>query len=367
MTENQSCLPNGRVCDIFQTMAERSGEQFGRLITAMVTPFDPNDVRSLHIINASRLAIHLAENQTTSIVVTGTTGESPTLKLDERKALLCAVLETVGDRVKVIAGTSTYDTDESMHLSQEAQKEGAHGLLLVTPYYNKPSQRGLDGHFGSIVEATHGEIPIILYNVPSRTNVNINPDIVWELAEKYPSIVGLKEARGLDTEKDREHVDRILKEKPKGFTVWSGNDQDTYYFLTHGGFGVVSVASHVVGRKIDEMIRLVTENASDTALAKLSRPDTRALRLHKASQINSALQPLFKALFPPASPEPSPVAIKEMLSQLGLYVGGVRLPLVEEPQLYKDRLFRLLETHAKYLDSMNYMTAFFPTPYFFGV
>lgn len=364
MMESQLCLPNGQACDIFQAM-ERSGEQFGRLITAMVTPFNNTG----DVIEPSRtimLARHLADNKTTTIVVCGTTGESPTLDESERIVLQGTVKRAVESTgVLVIAGTSTYSTRESIHLSRRAQEEGVDGLLLVTPYYNKPSQEGLKRHFGAMIEETQGLLPAILYNVPSRTNVNIEPETVWWLAENYPPIVGLKEAKGLATEKDREHVDRILKEKPEGFTVWSGNDQDTHYFLTHGGFGIVSVASHVVGRMIYEMINL-------SVLAN-ERSEFHGFRSRRALELNDVLHPLFQALFPPTSPEPSPVAIKEMLNQLGMHVGTVRLPLVEEPEDYKHRLQELLGSYAAdgtldpgltpFKDKPLVIPTPFPTPY----
>lgn len=306
-------------------MPQERGEQFGRLITAMVTPFEVDDVKEVSTVNTMRLARHLVASGTTSIAVCGTTGESPTLSERERIDLVRTVLETVGDHIPVIAGTSTYDTEESIHLSRRAQQNGVHGLLLVTPYYNKPSQEGLKRHFGAIAEATQGEIPLILYNVPGRTNVNIEPETVWYLAENYPSIVGLKEARGLATEKDQYHVARILLEKPFDFTVWSGNDADTYYFLERGGYGVVSVASHIAGKEIEAMI----ENYVQGNL-KIAESHDRDLKL------------LAEYLFPPTSPEPSPSAIKACLNIIGIPVGSLRLPLVEVPESYKGSLTRLL-------------------------
>lgn len=304
---------------------QERGEQFGRMITAMVTPFHEGAGQPLNTYTTTEVAKHLMSNCSTAIVVCGTTGESPTLSELERISLANTVLETVGDHIPVIAGTSTYDTRESIHLSRRAQSDGVHGLLLVTPYYNKPSQEGLKRHFGAIAEATQGEIPIILYDVPSRTNVNIEPETVWWLAENYSSIVGLKEARGLTTEKDRHHVARILLEKPFDFTVWSGNDADTYHFLEHGGYGVVSVASHIVGRQIDKMISLFMQGKIDEAQAQ-----------------DRYVQPLAQALFPLESPEPSPSAIKACLNIAGMPVGGLRLPLIEEPLHYQVRLADLM-------------------------
>lgn len=299
----------------------KEGAQFGRLITAMVTPFDAQGEFSLDL--TKRLATHLVDTGSESIVVAGTTGESPTLTERDRMMLLDGVLHAVGDRVRVIAGTSTYSTAESVHLSRLAQTEGAHGLLLVTPYYNKPSQAGLRGHFGAIADAV--DVPCILYNVPSRTNVNMLPETVLMLDQKHPNIVGLKEAIGTSDEKGQRQVALILEGKSEGFEVWSGNDQDTLPILRQGGHGVVSVASHLVGDLIKRMMihHVVGEN-------------------EQAQELHNHLMPLFDALFPPTSPEPNPAPVKAMLNITGMEVGGLRLPLVEVPEPYRNNLQILL-------------------------
>lgn len=296
-------------------------QEFGRLITAMVTPFDRDENLDTRRVRA--LARHLVDTGTQSIVVAGTTGESPTLTEQERAALLDNVLEEVGDRARVIAGTSTYSTRESTHLSRMAERQGAHGLLLVTPYYNKPSQEGLFRHFGTIADSVN--LPVILYNVPSRTNVNMTPETVLRLDGAYQNIVGLKEAIGTSDERGQRQVNAITQNRTPRFEVWSGNDQDTLYFLRNGGYGVVSVASHLVGRPIRTMM--------DHQIAG---------REEEAQRAHEHLMPLFEALFPPTSPEPSPSSIKAMIDIVGMGEDILRLPLVRVPESYRNSLQELL-------------------------
>ena len=305
-------------------MSER-GEQFGRLITAMVTPFDRDE--DLDTQRIRTLARYLVNTGTQSIVVAGTTGESPTLTEDERGVLLDNVLEEVGDRVRVIAGTSTYSTRESIHLSRMAQRQGAHGLLLVTPYYNKPSQEGLFRHFATIADAV--DIPAVLYNVTSRTNVNMLPETVRRLDEGFDNIVGLKEAIGTSDEKGQRQVNLLIEGRSPGFEIWSGNDQDTLYFLRNGGYGVVSVASHLVGTPIRTMMEHQI-----------------AGREEEAQRTHDYLMPLFDALFPPTSPEPSPSSIKAMINLVGMGEDVLRLPLVSVPESYRNNLRELLSGYG---------------------
>lgn len=302
----------------------KEGEKFGRIITAMVTPFDERGKFSE--VRTKRLATYLADNDSDALVVAGTTGQSTSLKPRERSMLLDTVLDAVGDRVKVIAGTGTNDTAESVKRSCMATRQGAHGLLLVTPYYVKPSQEGLRRHFGEIAERVDNEI--VLYNVPSRTAVNMEPETVLRLDQDHANIVGLKEAIGTSDEKGQRQVALIIEGKSKGFEVWSGNDQDTLSILRLGGHGVVSVASHLTGDLINRMIRrhVIGEKV-------------------QAQKLHDHLMPLFDVLFPPTSPESSPSAIKAMLNLTGMDVGGLRLPLVGVPDSYKNKLQILL---AKY-------------------
>jgi len=299
----------------------KEAKQFGRLHTAMVTPFDRNG--NLRVEGTTRLSDHLVNTGTNTLVVSGTTGESPTLTERDRMQLINIARAAAGNRAKVIAGTSTYSTVESVHLSKLAQTEGAQGLLLVTPYYNKPSQEGLRRHFGTLADAV--DLPIVLYNVPSRTNVNLLPETVLWLDQNYPNIVGLKEAVGISDEKGKRQVALILEGKSEGFEVWSGNDQDTLPMMRQGAHGVVSVASHLTGDLINRMMQ-----------HHLAGEEDEAQRLHEY------LMPLFEALFPPAAPEPSPASVKAMLNLTGMEVGGLRLPLVEVPDSYKARLQVLL-------------------------
>lgn len=296
-------------------------QEFGRLLTAMVTPFDRDE--NLDTRQVRTLARHLVDTGTQSIVVAGTTGESPTLTEQERANLLDTVLEEVGDRARVIAGTSTYSTRESIHLSRMAQRQGTHGLLLVTPYYNKPSQEGLFRHFGTIADAV--DIPVVLYNVPSRTNVNMTPETVLRLDEAYQNIIGLKEAIGTSDERGQRQVCTVIQNRTPGFEVWSGNDQDTLYFLRNGGFGVVSVASHLVGRPIRTMMEHQIAGRED-----------------EAQRTHDHLMPLFEALFPPTSPEPSPSSVKAMLGITEMGEDILRLPLVSVPESYRNSLRELL-------------------------
>lgn len=299
--------------------------EFGRLITAMVTPFDQEE--NLDTRQVRTLARHLVDTGTQGIVVSGTTGESPTLTEEERATLLDNVLEEVGDRARVIAGTSTYSTKESVHLSRMAERQGAHGLLLVTPYYNKPSQEGLFRHFATIADAV--TIPAILYNVTSRTNVNMTPETVHRLDGAYQNIVGLKEAIGTSEERGQRQVNQVIQGRSPGFEVWSGNDQDTLYFLRNGGYGVVSVASHLVGRPIRTMMD-----------HQIAGRDEEAQRAH------DYLMPLFDALFPPTSPEPSPSSIKAMLNIVGMGEDILRLPMVSVPESYRNNLRELLSGYG---------------------
>jgi 4-hydroxy-tetrahydrodipicolinate synthase len=240
------------------------------------------------------------EEGSDALVVAGTTGESPTLSDEEKVRLFRTVKEAVGGKAKVIAGTGTYDTRHSVHLSKEAEEAGADGLLLVVPYYNKPSQEGLYRHFRAIAEETR--LPVILYNIPGRTGVNMLPETVARLAE-VPNIVGIKEASG-----NLDQVSEIRRRTPREFLIYSGDDSLTLPILAVGGIGVISVASHLVGRQIQEMIR-----------SFLGGDVQKALDLHLQ------LLPLFKAMFVTTNPAP----VKAALALAGFPVGGLRPPLVE--------------------------------------
>jgi 4-hydroxy-tetrahydrodipicolinate synthase len=272
---------------------------FGRLLTAMVTPFAEDG--SVDYDRARELADALIATGTEGIVVAGTTGESPTLSHEEKSRLFAEVKDVVGNRATLIAGTCTYDTRDSIHLSLEALRRGADGILGTVPFYNKPPQPGLEAHFRAIADAI-GDTPLILYNVPSRTATNMAPETTIRLSEA-PNIVGVKEASG-----NLDAIGAIIRESRPGFLVWSGDDAVTLPILAIGGYGVVSVASHLVGRQIARMIACAANGAFD-----------------EATRIHQQLAPLLAALFATTSPIP----LKYALARCGFPCGGLRLPLVE--------------------------------------
>lgn len=285
---------------------------FGRIVTAMVTPF--NDDLQIDYGRLEKVVNHLLDTGTDSIVVAGTTGESPTLSHDEKLQLFKKVVELVNGRGKVIAGTGTNDTAASVRLSKEAEQCGVDGLLVVAPYYNRPSQEGLYRHFQAIAEAT--PLPNMLYNIPGRSSVNIEVETQLRLAE-IPNIVAMKEATG-----DFNQVLKLLANKPEGFTVYTGDDKTLLPFLALGGYGVVSVASHVVGLQIKRLIDSFV--AGDTA---------------EALEWHNRLLPIFEALFR----MPSPAPVKAALALKNVPAGGVRLPLVEADEKMVGILRELLE------------------------
>lgn len=280
---------------------------FGRVITAMVTPF--NKDFSVNYAEAARLAEWLVNNGSDGLVVTGTTGESPTLTRDEKLNLFRTVVEAVGGKAAVIAGTGSNSHEASVELTRAAEKTGVDGILLVTPYYNKPTQEGLYQHFTKIAEAT--SLPVMLYNVPGRTGCNMLPETVQRLSE-VPNIVAVKEASG-----DLAQITRIISLVPEDFLVYSGDDAMTLPVMAIGGCGIVSVASHLVGSRMKEMV--------DAHLAG---------RVELAGRIHRELSPLFKALFAVTSPIP----VKAALNMTGHNVGGLRLPLVEATETEREQL-----------------------------
>jgi len=288
---------------------------FGRVLTAMATPFDEHGAVNWN--EATRLARHLVDNGSEGIVIAGTTGESPTLSDEEKIRLFRTVKETVGARAMVVAGTGTNDTRHSIHLSNEAARAGADGLLLVNPYYNRPSQDGLYAHFRAIAESTR--LPCMLYNIPGRTGVNCAPETIERLSE-IPNIVAVKEATGnLDQASD---IRRRTKEE---FLIYSGDDSLTLPILSVGGTGVVSVASHLVGRDIQEMVK------------SYERGDVR-----KALQLHLRMLPLFKVLFITTNPVP----LKAALNMSGFNVGKPRLPLVEATPKEREQIQAVLRELA---------------------
>ncbi|WPZ19567.1 4-hydroxy-tetrahydrodipicolinate synthase [Geobacillus subterraneus] len=285
--------------------------QFGNIVTAMVTPFDQKG--NLDLVKTTELVNYLLDNGTDALVVAGTTGESPTLTAEEKVALFRHVVSVVNGRALVIAGTGTNDTRASIELTKRAEEAGVDAVMLVAPYYNKPNQEGLYQHFKAIAEST--PLPVMLYNVPGRTSVNLAPETVIRLAA-IPNIVAVKEAGG-----NLEAMAEIIERTPDDFLLYSGDDSLTLPVLAIGGAGVVSVASHIIGNEMQQMIRAF--QAGD----------------HKgAAALHRKWLPLMKGLFA----APSPVPVKTALQLRGLDVGPVRLPLVPLTEQERNELSRLL-------------------------
>lgn len=282
-----------------------------QLITAMITPFDDN--LQVNYAKAAEIAEHLVKNGTQGIVVAGTTGESPVLSDEEKLRLFAAVKAQVGDRVSVWAGTGSNDTQHSIELSREAEKLGVDGVLLVGPYYNKPSQEGLYQHFKAIAEAI--SISVMIYNIPSRTSSNILPETVARLAE-IDNITAIKESSG-----DMNQASQLARLLPAGMKIYSGDDSLTLPMMALGAYGVVSVASHLVGKDIQRM--MVAFNNGDT---------------REATRIHLALFPIFKGLFITTNPVP----LKEAMNILGMEVGGLRLPLTRASQQERELIRNML-------------------------
>jgi len=278
--------------------AEPSPTPFGRLLTAMVTPFDANGAVDLEL--AGRLALHLVEEGSDGIVVCGTTGESPTLSWEEQGRLLVAVREAVGSRAKVLAGTGSNCTSEAVAATAHAADAGADGALVVVPYYNKPPQAGLEAHFRAVSEAAPS-LPLMLYNVPGRTGSSLAPATVARLMD-CPNVISFKAASG-----NTDEVTQLRLTCGSRLAVYSGDDALTLPMLSVGAVGVVSVVSHVAGRQMKTLID-----------AFLSGRHCEALAQHEA------LLPVCKALFATTNPIP----VKAALELSGWPVGAPRLPLV---------------------------------------
>lgn len=276
-------------------------------MTALVTPFTPDG--HLDVDGLKALVDHCIDTGTTAIVACGTTGESPTLTHDEKLEVFRTVLRAANGRVPVIAGTSGNDTAASIALSREAEALGVQGLLLVAPYYNRPTQDGLYAHFRAIADAV--SIPVILYNIPGRCGVNIDASTVIRLAQ-VPNIVGVKEASG-----DFGQIARIAAEKPDDFFLYSGDDKFTLPVMSLGGYGVVSVAAHLVGEEMTQMIDAFVSG-----------------NVRAAADWNGRLLPFFELLFKVSSPAP----LKAALQLVGLPAGDVRLPLVPAPSAVVEAL-----------------------------
>ena len=271
--------------------------RFGRIATAMVTPFD----RKGHIdfSKTTQLVNYLIANGSESLVVCGTTGESPTLSKEEKLALIDHVIKVVNKRVPVIAGTGSYNTYESIELTKKAENLGADAIMLVAPYYNKPNQEGLYQHFKSVAQET--ALPILLYNIPGRSVVNVEPETIIALSQ-IKNIVAVKEASG-----NLNKMTQIIANTPDHFELYTGDDGNTLPVLSIGGVGVISVAAHVIGNEMQEMVTKFLEG-----------------QISEAAKLHQKLLPIMVELFK----APNPVPVKTALQMKGLDVGTVRLPLV---------------------------------------
>lgn len=274
----------------------RQAKTFGSLITAMVTPFDRN--LKVDYAKVAELAAYLLKTGSDGLVLAGTTGESPTLAADEKIKIFETVLEAVKGKIKIIAGTGGNSTRDALELSEKAEKAGVDGLMLVAPYYNKPPQEGLYRHFKSIAAAV--SLPVMLYNVPGRTAINLEAETTLRLAE-VENIVAIKEAGG-----NLDQITYLCANAPAGFSVYSGDDSLTLPVLSVGGVGVVSVASHLAGLEIKKMIEAYF-----------------AGKTKEAAKIHQGLSRLFKGLFV----ESNPIPVKAALNMVGKEVGEPRLPL----------------------------------------
>ena len=288
--------------------------EFGRLLTAMITPFDA--AGGVDYGQARKLAKGLVASGTDGLVIGGTTGEAPSMSDEEKLRLFAEVKEEVGDEAAVIAGTTDNNHRKSVELSKEAERVGVDGLLMTVPAYNKPPQEGLYQHFKALAEAVH--LPGLLYNVPSRTSLNMTAETTLRLAQ-IDNIIGVKEASS-----DLLQITQIIDAAPEGFTVWSGNDDETFPIMCVGGHGTVSVASNIIGSQIKVMIGMVLEG-----------------ELESAAREHRRLLPLFKALFWVTNPMP----IKYAVNRAGFDAGSPRLPMVEPDDAFKARFDPLMDRY----------------------
>jgi 4-hydroxy-tetrahydrodipicolinate synthase len=289
-----------------------STPRFGRLITAMVTPFTPE--LELDLPRAQELAVKLVEEGSDALVVCGTTGESPTVFYPQKIELFKAVIEAVGGRVPIIANAGDNCTADSVDFARDVSRLGVDGIMAVVPYYNKPPQEGLYLHFRSIAEAV--DLPVVLYNIPGRCVINLEPSTILRLANDVENIVALKQANP-----DLSQTATVIDGAPDGFEVFSGDDELTLPMMGLGGSGVISVVSHVAGRKFKELVE-----------AQASGNHTRAVRLHLE------LLPLMKTLFITSNP----IMVKKALELQGFPVGGCRLPLIEASDEQTAELSRVM-------------------------
>jgi 4-hydroxy-tetrahydrodipicolinate synthase len=281
----------------------------GEVLTAILTPFHPDG--SVNVPKFRELAAHLVDHGSDGVVVAGTTGESPTLTDDEKVELFAAAVDAVGDRATVVAGTGTYDTAHSVHLTQRAHDTGVDGILVVTPYYNKPPQRAIVRHFQEIAAVT--DKPVVVYNIPSRVVVNIEPETIAELA-KIPNVRAVKQAHD-----DLEEARRIPE---LGLDLYAGDDNLVFPFLGLGGLGGICVHTHVWGRQTKEMIQLYRSGDVEGARA-----------------LNEEMAPAFDLL----KIATNPIPIKAAMNLLGHELGGYRLPMIDPTEHELEQVRACLE------------------------
>jgi 4-hydroxy-tetrahydrodipicolinate synthase len=286
--------------------------KLGTIVTAMITPFDASG--EIDYREAARLAAWLVERGNDGLVIAGSTGEGQTLTPDERARLFASVKEALGDHAAVIANAGSNDTRDSVRSVKAAENAGADGILAVVPYYNKPPQSGMTAHFSAIAEAT--SLPVVIYNIPGRTAVNMLPETLLELARRHKNIAGVKESSG-----DLKQIGFILRDRAPGFSVWAGDDHLFLPCLAMGADGVVGVASHLCSR---EYVAMVAAYRNGDAA--------------EAARIHRSLLPLIDALFATTSPIP----VKWAMKQLGFNVGACRLPLDGMPEGLARNLHPLL-------------------------
>ncbi len=289
----------------------------GEVITAMVTPFNKN--KEIDYDKVEELAKYLVANGSDAILVAGTTGESPTLTHEEELELLSTVKRAVANKAKIVMGTGSNSTETALKMTKLAQKEGADAILSVVPYYNKPSQAGMFAHFSAVAEST--TLPIILYNIPSRTGVNMAVETIAKLANKYSNIVALKQSFG-----DMDFISELKLACPEDFMIYSGDDSLTLPMMALGADGIISVASHIVGNEIKSMIH-----------------NFKSGQLHAAKNMHLKLYPIFKKIFM----APNPVPVKSALAKQGIINDYVRLPLVQLNEEERAELYSVLDSFNK--------------------
>jgi 4-hydroxy-tetrahydrodipicolinate synthase len=278
----------------------------GRLLTAMITPFDATG--NVDVPEAAKIAQYLIDNGNDGVIVSGTTGEAPALEIDEKLALFAGIKKKLGKNGTVVAGTTGNNTHHAVELTKAATQTGIDGILAVVPYYSKPPQDGMLAHFGAIAEATH--LPVIVYNIPGRTGVNMLPETIHELARRHKNIAGVKESSGDVSQFTALVRDRVRED----FTVWSGDDYFYLPSLALGAYGCISVAAHACGKEMRAMAEAYDGGDIETAG-----------RLHRD------LQPLFTAIFAHASPIP----IKWVMNEYGFKAGECRSPMGPMPEALK--------------------------------